>query len=156
MLVIIILIVFPITASVILFLSSTQIIIVIITAIHLPVLQSPYHGAMQTVACSTSIQFTDRHQYLTILLPYSSCPGTHGGRRFSLLPIQITHRHQYLTIPSFCMYHSGGVCVCVCVCVRAHTHMRMFQHACLDTCCFESLTIMHVVCIFVFAPVQHS
>ena len=28
----------------------------------------------------------------------------------------------------------------------------MFQHVCLDTCCFEFL--MHVFCIFVFAPVQ--
>ena len=31
----------------------------------------------------------------------------------------------------------------------------MFEHDCLDTCCFW-VSYMHVFCIYVFAPVQHS
>ena len=32
----------------------------------------------------------------------------------------------------------------------------MFEHDCLDTCCFGCLIYMYVFCIFVFAPVQRN
>ena len=50
------------------------------------------------------------------------------------------------------------VCVCVCVCVCLHglvlffceLHSWMFQHAFLDTCCFECLIIKFYACFLYF------
>ena len=82
---------------------------------------------------------------------------------------------------SFCMYHSGGVCVCVCVCVCVWSlvfmvwviflHVDtvsglygcffmlswMFQHDYIDTCCFECLICMCFVFLYLhlFSAIEH-
>ena len=68
------------------------------------------------------------------------------------------------------------VCVCMCVCVCGlgyqcmvlgcfcflfvffKLHIWMFQHACLDTCCFECLIIKLYACVLylpMFSAVEH-
>ena len=76
---------------------------------------------------------------------------------------------------SFCIYHSGGVCVCMCVCVMVGAVFVfvdtvygflsvfflmlswMFQHAYLDTYCFECLICMCFVFLYLhlFSAIEH-